>query len=401
MPGYVVEFLVGSTAFMNGRHFLVLLISIVVASLLLVTPGFYQSADALPDRKIGMLYFLWHAPASSSRRYRPSGVIFDITQILAGNGDWGPVGSFHWWGKPEAGYYALAENDDLLRRHAEMLRDAGIDFVIVDSSNQPNQAGSRPMIIEPFDEMIKVWSEVPGAPKIVPWVPITGGGDMVEYFDTAMSSHPDLSFVYKGKPLLLAVGPKSAPESDQFRQLATRYTIRLMWGLLPPDKLRSGEWSFLQPCAAGFTGKQPCNQCLSFHDGVPEQISVAAAYQHDYMSNTDPKSRSAAVPKHRGLTLLRQLQTAYNHPEVPIVTITGWNEWIAQRGHTSAKEGRLEELPNGNKIFVDEYDVKYNRDLEPGGGLGDYYYQMLKRAISLLRAGEDPLLAFPAKQPDQ
>ncbi|MBU6454950.1 MAG: hypothetical protein KGS72_24485 [Cyanobacteria bacterium REEB67] len=385
---------------MNGKQFSRFFISIVVASLLLVTPGFYRSVDASPERKIGILYFLWHAPASASPRYRPSGTIFDNTQILAGDGTWGPVNTFHWWGKPDAGYYALAENDDLLRRHAEMLRDAGIDFVIVDSSNQPNQAGSRPMIIDPFDEMVKVWSEVPGAPKIVPWVPITGGGDMVEYFDSVMSSHPELSFSYKGKPLLLAVAPKSLPESSQFKQLAERFTIRLMWGLQKPEKLKSGEWSFLQPCAPNFRGNQPCNQCLSSRNGVPEQISVTAAYQRDYMSNTDPISRSVAVPKYGGLTFLRQLQTAYNHPEVPVITITGWNEWIAQRGHLPLRSGGADELPNGNKIFVDEYDVKYNRDLEPGGGLGDYYYKVLKRAIALLRAGQDPILALPSRRGD-
>jgi hypothetical protein len=53
--------------------------------------------------------------------------------------------------------------------------------------------------------------------------------------------------------------------------------------------------------------------------------------------------------------------------------------------------GNDENLPNGNKRFVDQYDVEYNRDLEPGGGLGDYYYQLMKRAIGLLRAGQDPV----------
>ena len=47
--------------------------------------------------------------------------------------------------------------------------------------------------------------------------------------------------------------------------------------------------------------------------------------------------------------------------------------------------GNDENLPNGNKRLFEQYDVEYNRDLEPGGGLGDYYYQLLKRAISLLR----------------
>jgi hypothetical protein len=29
--------------------------------------------------------------------------------ILAGDEGWGPIHAFHWWGKPDAGYYCLAE----------------------------------------------------------------------------------------------------------------------------------------------------------------------------------------------------------------------------------------------------------------------------------------------------
>lgn len=362
---------------------------------LLLMSVIYDPACAASQQKIGIFYLLWHGPASSSRHYHPSGIIFDNSEILKGKGDWGPIHAFHWWGKPAAGYYCLAENDDLLRKHAEMLRDAGIDFVFIDSSNQPNQAGSGPMIIDPFDKMIEIWSQVPGAPKIVPWLPITGEGDMIDYFDRKMSEHPQMAFIYQGKPLLLAVAPKSKRESAQFKALESRYTIRQMWGLLNPEQLKSGEWSFMQPCDRSFKsrgGNEICNQGISYHNGLPEQISVTAAYQFDYTSNTDPKSPSSAVPKLNGRTLIRQLQTAYLHPEVPIVTITGWNEWIAQRQFPG---GKFEHFPNGNKVFVDSYNNQYNRDLEPGGELGDYYYKLLKRAIALLRSGKDPIMALP------
>ncbi len=361
------------------------------------TPFFSErnhTAHAAAQQKIGMFYLLWHCPASSSPRYRPSGTIYDNSKILAGEGDWGPVHAFHWWGKPAAGYYCLAENEDLLRQHAELLRDAGIDFVFVDATNQVNQEGSQRTIIAPFDKMIAAWSRVPGAPKIVPWVPITGKGDMVDYFDQKLTQYPQMAFTYRGKPLLLAMARKSVPQSLQYRKLLERYTIRTMWGLQKPAQLNAGEWSFLQPCGPDFKrrkGNVPCQQCMTYRNGSPEQISVTSAYQIDYMSNTDPHSPSSAVPKFHGRTFLRQLETAYQHPEVPIVTITGWNEWIAQR---MAPRGGSDTLPNGNKIFVDAYNAEYNRDLEPGGGLGDYYYQLMKRGIALLRSNRDPMLAL-------
>jgi hypothetical protein len=252
------------------------------------------------------------------------------------------------------------------------------------------------MIMDPFNQMTRVWSNVTGAPKIVPWVPITGNGDMVNYFDRMMTQHPQTVFTYQAKPLLLAAGQSVNPDSTQFKDLQTRYTIRAMWGLLNPEQLLAGEWSFMQPCRTSFKangGNEECAQGVTYRNGIIEQIAVTAAYQQTYMSDT-----TSAVPKFGGKTLLRQLETAYRHPEAPFVTITGWNEWTAQRfclrleaDLCDPSRGNDENLPNGNKRFVDQYDVEYNRDLEPGGGLGDYYYQLMKRAIGLLRAGQDPV----------
>jgi hypothetical protein len=194
------------------------------------------------------------------------------------------------------------------------------------------------------------------------------------------------------------VGHSVNSASAQFKELQTRYTIRSMWGLLKAEQLLSGEWSFMQPCRKSFKssgGDEECSQGLSYQEGVVEQVPVAAAYQETYMSDT-----TSAVPKFHGKTLLRQLETAYKHPEAPIVTITGWNEWIALRfcQHQEANacdpsHGNDENLRNGNKLFVDQYDGEYNRDLEPGGGLGDRYHQLMKRAIHLLRTGRNPISA--------
>jgi hypothetical protein len=359
---------------------------------LLAASSTTTEAHAAATQKIGILYFLWHCPVSASD---PSHTIYDISKATAGSAPWGPVPAFHWWGEPQAGYYCLAENEKLLSQHAQMLHAAGIDFVIVDSTNQANQSGSEEMIINPFNEMVKVWSRIPNAPKIVPWVPITGHGDMVDYFDQMLTEYPQSAFRFQGKPLIIAMAPKSNPRSPQFRALGSRYTIRLMWGGLKPDKLRGDEWSFMQPCRSSFKGRsgnEECGQGVASRDGVVEQVPVTAAYATNYMSDT-----ITAVPKFRGRTLLRQLEAAYKNPQASIVTITGWNEWIAQRFCPKKRQhcdAHHDTLPNGNKAFVDEFDADYNRDLEPGGGMGDYYYRLLKRAIALLRSGHDPIDAL-------
>lgn len=59
------------------------------------------------------------------------------------------------------------------------------------------------------------------------------------------------------------------------------------------------------------------------------------------------------------------------------MTITGWNEWIVQRA----------KWPNyGDRLFTDQYNEEYNRDLEPAARSGTLYYDLLKRSIAALRA---------------
>lgn len=343
----------------------------------------------LVSPKIGIFYSLWHCPISSSANYNVGQTVFDISRILQLNGSWGPINTFHWWGMPDDGYYCLAENTEILSKHAQLLADAGIDFVYVDSTNWSNTATSGQMVIDPFNKLMQTWSQIPNAPKVVPWVPMVSGGDMANYFDSMLSQYPQMAFQYEGKPLMLAVGHNA--EDAVIQGFQSRYTIRKMWGFLTPDQMSQGEWSFMQDCKEGFTTSQGdtlCSQSVSSNSGSVEQIPVVSAYQYYYMSN------AGSTPKFNGKTLLRQLETAYLNPGAPIVTITGWNEWIAQRfcpDGTTTCDSSNDSLPNGNKLFVDQYNYEYNRDLEPGGGLGPYYYNLLKAAISLLRSGQNPM----------
>ena len=85
--------------------------------------------------KIGMFYHTWHCPASKNNP------VLDLSEIHAGNQSYGEYQKFHYWGKPAEGYYCLSENDALLQKHAEQLRDMGIDFVFVDVTNHAYEIG--------------------------------------------------------------------------------------------------------------------------------------------------------------------------------------------------------------------------------------------------------------------
>ena len=86
---------------------------------------------------VGVFYFLWLYPRGGLGP-------FDISQILtkdpqaitnAASPLWGPMHEFHHWGESIFGYY-LSDDEAVLRKHAQMLADAGVDVIIFDVTNQ-------------------------------------------------------------------------------------------------------------------------------------------------------------------------------------------------------------------------------------------------------------------------
>ena len=157
------------------------------------------------------------------------------------------------------------------------------------------------------------------------------------------------------------------------------WTVRRMWGL----RKNNDEWQFLSTCKNpvefhNTNGWAPegCNQPVNAN----EQISVAAAYQYTHISEPfTAVGQSGTVftggmPKFQGRTLAQQFRVAFEHRDAePMVILTGWNEWIAQRFD---RDGRV--------VFVDAYDHRLNRDIEPGGVSGDLYYHLMKDLVTCL-----------------
>jgi len=364
----------------------------------LPAPGVPASENAIahPATKFGILYSLWHCIALS----RVQGQPYNVAEALSGRRPWGPVPEFHFWGEPQLGYYCLSQRSDVLRQHAAMLRDAGIDFVIIDATNNEYADERTPDspegIVAPLKMMLLEWSKIEGAPKIVPFAPLTRNGDMFAYLLELIDGHPTLRFNYQGKPLGLIAndGARFITDAVKFDNLSARYTLRRMWGHRHTTADKS-EWSFLEICAKGFLGSQArskCDQRKAVRNGQVEEISIAAAYQVTYISY-----KATAVPKFGGRTFVQQFETLFDTPNVPIAVIASWNEWMAQRfclagpqqaSHQSCN-AQNDHFPDGSKVFVDSYDEDYNRDIEPSKtGARDFYYRLMKECISKYRAGK-------------
>ena len=342
------------------------------------------NAQAAGSAKIGIWYYSWQCSFNNPP-------IYNITKILAGQGDWGPLPAFHWVDEPQAGYYCLSTNDALALQQGQELANAGIDFVMWDVTNWAyTDASGKTAVMDPMTNVLRIWSTIPNAPKIVPVLELPADATMPQFVTSLLANYPNMELIYQGKPLVLVMDNPSMFDQNRYNQLSVNYTVRKMG----PASQQDGEWSYIQPCTAGFketSGATSCNQFINRTNGQQEFISVNTAYQTTYMSNT-----TTAVPRLDGTTFVKQFQAVFNNPNVPFVGILGWNQWAAQRFCFNS-QGVIPQdlstcvtdtLPNGNKIFVDSYNYEYSSDMEPvQNPSGDFYYQLLKSCIAKYHSG--------------
>lgn len=326
-------------------------------------PGYTECGPPRVGKFVGIFYFLWSGAHGTGGPY-------DITKILAddpANPKWGPETSFHHWGESELGYY-VSDDAYVIRKHARMLANAGVDTLIFDATNNVTY-------LPTVKKLCRIYSELRAAGEKTPqFCFITRSESAVNsLFDKFYSKnlYPDLWFRWQGKPLILALATEYRPEVRDF------FTFRESWAWTGGDTWFGDghdKWPWLDfyPQIPGWHIK-----------GVPEEVSVSVA-QHpttnigrSYHDGIEPEPADQRPAE--GLWFAEQWKGALKiDPE--FIYITGWNEWVAQkfvsRG-TDTLAGRV--LPVGETYFVDDYTEEYSRDIEPmkGGHTDNYYYQMI------------------------
>ena len=136
-------------------------------------PTFPEVPAPRADRTVGIFYFLWHGA-------HVQGGPFDVTKILAADPDamqkpdsplWGPLHVPHHWGESLFGYY-LTDDEGVLRKHAQMLSDAGVDVVIFDVTNQITYRDYYRALLRVWSEMRRLGNRTPQVAFLTPfWDP--------------------------------------------------------------------------------------------------------------------------------------------------------------------------------------------------------------------------------------
>jgi hypothetical protein len=288
------------------------MISTLLLSAMLTTfPGAPDVGPPHPDKYVGIFYFLW---------LTGQGPLHDITQLTAANPanpQWGPPHAFHFWGEPLFGYYR-SDDEFVLKKHAQMLSDAGIDVVILDVTNAFTYDATR-------ETLCRVWTEWRWLGNRTPQIAFIAHSKTqrtVEHlYDTfyAKNQYPDLWFRWQGKPLILAAPDDLRPEVQKF------FTFRQSWAWTKNQKWfgdGQDKWPWLDryPQAPGWHERPD----------KPEAISVCVAgHPIDTIGRSFHDGKEPPQPA-VGACFAEQWRRALEvNPD--FIFVTGWNEWIAQR----------------------------------------------------------------------
>ena len=359
-------------------------------------PGYEECGPIRKGKFVGLFYFLWLG--HHTNEYGTGGP-FDITKIEAKNPEnpnYAPMGVYHHWGESEDGYY-LTKDPYILRKHAAMLAEAGVDVLIFDVSNSATRTDF--IYLEECIQLCKVFTRMRESglqtPQIAFLAPFGDSSKPVArlYSDFYLKGlYKDLWFYWKGKPLIMADPDKSAaPARDffTFRKGQPDYfkgpTGPNQWG-----------WSEISPQHVFYNQDNEPEQMVvtvgvNAVKGITDHPMVMSAPQGAmgrswHKGNKDESEGAINWGFHFQEQWDRALQ---EDPE--FVFITGWNEWVMVRIPAWPK------VPEGHPVFCDAYTQEYSRDIEPmKGGHGDsYYYQMVSNIRKFKGVGQPPKASPP------
>ena len=353
------------------------------------------------EHYVGLFYFLWlgkHAPTEN---------IYNLQEILdslpredwgkLSTGKYGRVNEFHFAAEPLYGYYYI--NDEwVLRKHMELLTNAGVDFLFFDTTNNFTYSDTALKVMKILHELNEQGYD---APKVTFYTNTAAETRIRGIYNDiyAQNRYPDTWFMVDGKPVM--IGPKDANIDDFFTMKVNQW----------PNERENhlDAWPWMDGKRPQYIYKDANGQASAINVSVAQHRStwrfsdsiydmmdrgnLGRSYGEAKINDKLTERYYKAIAENpdlykQGLNFQAQWDTAHK-ADVPFVLVTGWNEWIAARQDTSTEYAH----------FVDLASVEFSRDIEMmRGGYFDNYYVQLAYNIQKLK-GAAPIILQDARNP--
>ncbi len=373
----------------------------------------YEEVGATDNEKfVGLFYWIWHYNFASGfeadnvteilEQYPEA--LYDINHPAWENTENGKP--YH-WNEPLYGYYQNLD-EYVVRKHAELIADAGVDVIIFDCTNgtftwQP----AYEVLFKVFDEAIK---EGVNVPQIAFMLPFAASEDtrisLRDLYDNIYSKgrYEHLWFKWEGKPLIMAHSDALDKSDPYEKEIYDFFTFRRNNPTYFDGNYKITEESW------GWCSDYPQTQYGTSLLGNPEQMCVSVAqnaadgqlvamnnggnvqgrsftkgdYSYTYQKGDEMVTVNGSTENAMLYGLNFQQQWDYAIECDPdFIFVTGWNEWIA---------GRHYEWMGTENAFPDQFCDEYSRDIEPSAGaMQDHYYYQLVANIRRFKGVGEPM----------
>ena len=354
-----------------------------------------EVGDPKADKTLAMFYWTWHTKGMAAAGYT------DTTKLLEkypeakndyNHAAWEGTGHYCFWNEPIYGFYTT-EDPWVLRRHAELLANAGVDVIFTDNTNGNNTwKPSYTALYKTWDDAQKNGAvNVPKVSYLLPFGANEGSKDQLEnlYLDIYRpGKYQNLWFYWDEKPMLMAHTGNISSGNNLGKEILNNFTFRGGQPGYRVDSTAAKQWGWLSvfPQALYSTrGQSGVNR------GEIEQMTVGVAVNHNYVTKeitamngvnvmgrsytTDFENRydvEGAEASKWGYQFSQQFDYALE-VSPPVLFVTGWNEWHAWRQPTPWGGANSQV----NNALVDQFSDEFSRDLEPTkGALQDHYYYL-------------------------
>lgn len=380
------------------------------------TDGINKSQE---KKYVGIFYHIWHKDFMSTTVSLDRKAPRSVSQIIRENENaldesnvWGPNVTYHYWAEPLFGYYDLSNDDYVIRKHAQMLTDAGIDAIIIDYSNYAadgthSEAGytksTLKNLLKVFAQIQSEGGDTPGVVFLLTWNGEYNGPAIKRFYKDFYSKeeYKNLWFKWEGKPLILAQDttvPDEIKDYFTYRKPHPFYT--------PVTEANTWPWLSIYPQEPAYTQTNSCEMVsvgiaqnwtdsLDFMSAQDENGNFTARGRSYTVGGDNVLSKSPISDEYKseyGANLQQQFDRAIEL-DPNMILITGWNEWIAARFLDIpdwAASSKKDTPAFGG--FCDVFTTEFSRDAEPTREckLADNFYNQIVINIRRFKgAGEN------------
>ena len=365
------------------------------------------------DRYVGMFYFLTLGQhANHTGIYDINKITFDSTYhdaFTKFDTFITPVGSAHFWGEPVWGYYH-SEDVWVMRKQIEMLTMAGVDFLVLDTTNNVLYEKVTKAL---FDVLLEYQAQGWDVPKVVYYL---GDHDLnadlnvfkqVHTIFYSKEAYKSLWFTPNDptKPMIIApadvIATLGKSSNKQEKELASFFDFRVtQWPTEEVLHENGAPWidfTYPQRSQDGWINLSTA-QHVTINMTDIRGSRGRGWYPNRQFTDGTWRGKNDHERWRMDLNFQAQWDTVLGMSEeqkasdARFVFLTGWNEWVAEKLRAGDK----------NYFTCDTYCPEYSRDIEPSrsGGMKDYTYFMTIMNIHNDNFAPAVHYEYPAATPD-